>query len=158
MERWQKKRSNLANPQLPFLWDSPSIYFLLKTNDFYTDYISKWLIPDTSGYIKYIIKINLTVSFYFLNEATKMILILTLAYIVFFLMDNTTLDYNQNITIILHCLIKKEKIKLNGWMASPTQWIWVCVNSRSWWRTGRSGVLQSMGSQRVVHDWATELN
>ena len=52
-----------------------------------------------------------------------MILILTLAYIVFFLMDNTTLDYNQNITIILHCLIKKEKIKLNGWMASPTQWI-----------------------------------
>ena len=37
-------------------------------------------------------------------------------------------------------------------------WTWVCVNSRSWWWTGRPGVLQSMGSQRVGHDWATELN
>ena len=45
-----------------------------------------------------------------------------------------------------------------GWMASPTQWIWVWVNSRSWWWTGRPGVLQSMGSQRVRHDWMTELN
>ena len=42
-------------------------------------------------------------------------------------------------------------------MASPTQWTWVWVNSRSWWWTGRPGVLQSMGSQRVGHDWATEL-
>ena len=32
------------------------------------------------------------------------------------------------------------------------------VNSRSWWWTGRSGVLQSVGSQRVGHDWVTELN
>ena len=49
---------------------------------------------------------------------------------------------------------------LNGWMASPTQWTWVWVNSRSWWWTGRPGVLQSMGLQRVRHDWAdwTELN
>ena len=38
------------------------------------------------------------------------------------------------------------------------QWTWVWVNSRSWWWTGRPGVLQSMGSQRVRHDWATELN
>ena len=45
----------------------------------------------------------------------------------------------------------------DGWMASPTQWTWVWVNSRSWYRTGRPGVLQSMGSQRVGHDWATEL-
>ena len=45
----------------------------------------------------------------------------------------------------------------NGWMASPTQWTWVWVNSRSWWWTGRPGVLQSMGSQRVRHDWVTEL-
>ena len=45
----------------------------------------------------------------------------------------------------------------NGWMASPTQWTWVWVNSRSWWWAGRSGVLQSTGSQRVGHDWATEL-
>ena len=46
----------------------------------------------------------------------------------------------------------------DGWMASPTQWTWVWVNSGSWWWTGRPGVLQSMGSQRVGLDWATELN
>ena len=43
-------------------------------------------------------------------------------------------------------------------MASPTQWTWVWVNSGSWWWTGISGVLQSMGSQRVGQDWGTELN
>ena len=46
----------------------------------------------------------------------------------------------------------------DGWMALPTQWTWVWVNSGSWWWTGRPGVLQFMGSQRVGHDWATELN
>ena len=46
----------------------------------------------------------------------------------------------------------------DGWMASLTQWTWVWVNSRSWWWTGRPGMLRSMGSQRVGHDWATELN
>ena len=46
----------------------------------------------------------------------------------------------------------------DGWMASLTQWTWVWVNSGSWWWTGRPGVLQSMVSQRVGHDWATELN
>ena len=48
----------------------------------------------------------------------------------------------------------------DGWMASPTQWTWVQVNSRSWWWTGRPGVLQFMRSQRVGHDWLnwTELN
>ena len=46
----------------------------------------------------------------------------------------------------------------DGWMASPTQWTWVWVNSGSWWWTGRPGVLQSMGLQRVGHDWTTELN
>ena len=46
----------------------------------------------------------------------------------------------------------------DGWMASPTQWAWVWVNSGSWWWTERPGVLQSMGSQRLRHDWATELN
>ena len=45
-----------------------------------------------------------------------------------------------------------------GWMASPTQWTWVWVNPGSWWWTGRPGVLQFMGSQRVRHDWVTELN
>ena len=44
----------------------------------------------------------------------------------------------------------------DGWTASPTQWTWVWVNSGSWWWTGRPGVLQFMGSQRVRHDWATE--
>ena len=46
----------------------------------------------------------------------------------------------------------------DGWMASPTQWTWVWVNSGSWWWTGSPGMLQSMGSQGVGHDWATELN
>ena len=45
----------------------------------------------------------------------------------------------------------------DGWMALPTQWTWVCINSRSWWWTGRPGMLQSMGSQRVGSDWVTEL-
>ena len=46
----------------------------------------------------------------------------------------------------------------DGWMASPTRWTWVWVNSRSWWWTGRPGKLQFMGSQRVGHDWAAGLN
>ena len=46
----------------------------------------------------------------------------------------------------------------DGWMASLTQWTWVCVDSGSWWWTGRLGVLRFMGSQRVGHDWVTELN
>ena len=46
----------------------------------------------------------------------------------------------------------------DSWMASPTRWTWVWVNSRSWGWTGRPGVLQSMGDERVGHDWVTELN
>ena len=46
----------------------------------------------------------------------------------------------------------------DGWMASPTRWAWVWVNSGSLWWTGRPGVLWFMGSQRVRHDWVTELN
>ena len=46
----------------------------------------------------------------------------------------------------------------DSWMASLTQWTWVLVSSGSWWRTGKPGMLQSMGSRRVGHDWATELN
>ena len=47
----------------------------------------------------------------------------------------------------------------DGWMASPTQWMWVWVNSRSWWWTGRPGMLRFMGSQSRtwLSDW-TELN
>ena len=46
----------------------------------------------------------------------------------------------------------------DGWMASVTQWVLVQVDSRSWWWTGRPGVLRFMGLQRVRHDWVTELN
>ena len=46
----------------------------------------------------------------------------------------------------------------DGWMASPTQWTWVWVNSGHWWWTGRSGVLRFLGLQRVRHGCATELN
>ena len=45
-----------------------------------------------------------------------------------------------------------------GWMASPTQWTGVWVNSRSWWWTGKPGVVRFMGLQRVGHNWASELN
>ena len=46
----------------------------------------------------------------------------------------------------------------DSWMASQTQCTWVWVDSRRWWWTGRPGMLWFMGSQRVGHDWATELN
>ena len=46
----------------------------------------------------------------------------------------------------------------DGWMASPTQWTQVWVNSGIWWWTGRPGLLQFMELRRVRHDWATELN
>ena len=55
---------------------------------------------------------------------------------------------------------QEEKIEgrgWDGWMASATQWTRVWVNSGSWWWTGRPGMLQSTWSQRVGHDWATEL-
>ena len=46
----------------------------------------------------------------------------------------------------------------DGWMASPTRLTWVWMNSRSWWWTGRPGMLRFMRLQRVGHDWGTELN
>ena len=46
----------------------------------------------------------------------------------------------------------------NCWMVSLTKWAWVWVNSWSWWGTGRPGLPQSTGLQRVGHDWPTELN
>ena len=46
----------------------------------------------------------------------------------------------------------------DGWLASPTRWTWVWLGSRSWWWTGKPGMLQSVGLQRVGHDWVTELN
>ena len=46
----------------------------------------------------------------------------------------------------------------DGWMASPTQWTWVCVDSGRWWWTEMCGMLQFMRLQRVGHNWVTELN
>ena len=46
----------------------------------------------------------------------------------------------------------------DGWMASPTQWTWVWVDSGSWWWTGRPGMLRFTGLQRVGNEWETELN
>ena len=57
--------------------------------------------------------------------------------------------------------IEEDDRGLDDQMASPTWWTWVWAvwaSSGNWWRTGRPGVLQSMGSQRVRHDWVTELN
>ena len=48
--------------------------------------------------------------------------------------------------------------RLDAWMASPTQWTWVWVGFGSWWWTGKPGMLQSMGSQRIGQDWGTEMN
>ena len=59
--------------------------------------------------------------------------------------------YTRNIHL---CVIIADR-GWDGWMASPRTWVW--VSSGSWWWTGKPGVLQSMGSQRVGHDWATEL-
>ena len=53
---------------------------------------------------------------------------------------------------------ERDNREWDSWMASPTQWTWVWVYSGSWWWTGKPGMLQSMGSQRVGHEWATELN
>ena len=53
---------------------------------------------------------------------------------------------------------ERDESRLDDWMASLTRWTWVWVNSGSWWWTGRHGMLQFMGSQRVGHDWVTELN
>ena len=53
---------------------------------------------------------------------------------------------------------ERDDQRWDGWMASRTRWTWVWVNSGSWWWTGRPGVLQFMRSQRVGHDWVSELS
>ena len=52
---------------------------------------------------------------------------------------------------------RRGRQRWDGWMASLTQWTWVWASSRSCWWTGKPCILQSMGSQRVGHDWAAEL-
>ena len=61
-------------------------------------------------------------------------------------------------TEIILSFLRLHQSQIDGWMASPTQRTWVWVDSTSWWWTGRPGMLWFMGSQRVGHDWATELN
>ena len=51
---------------------------------------------------------------------------------------------------------RRGRQRIDGWMASRTRWMWVSINSGSWWWTGRPGVLQFMGLQRVRHNWVTE--
>ena len=79
----------------------------------------------------------------------------------------TTVDHGWSWLIRFETIQCRERSKAgegganrgwDGWMASPTQWTWVWASSGSWWWTGRPGVLQSMGSQRVRHDWVTGLN
>ena len=53
---------------------------------------------------------------------------------------------------------RRGRQRMRCWMASLTRWMWVWVNSGNWWWTGRPSVLRFMGSRRVGHDWATELN
>ena len=54
---------------------------------------------------------------------------------------------------------RKRGLQKMRWLDGITaQWTWVWVDSGSWWVTGRPGMLQSIGSQRVGHDWATKLN
>ena len=76
-------------------------------------------------------------------------------------------DHLMWITDSLEKSLMLERLKAGGkgddrrwdsWMVSLSQWTWIWVNSGSWWWTGKPGVLQSMGSQRVGHDWMTELH
>ena len=62
-------------------------------------------------------------------------------------------DLNQwyDLVVFLHR-------RWDGWMPAQTQWTWVWASSGRWWRTGKPGMLQSTGSQRVRHDWEIELN
>ena len=68
------------------------------------------------------------------------------------------LQYCKVISLQLIKINGGEKVfkKLDGWMASSTQGAWVWANSRRQWRTGKPGVLQSIGLQRVGHNWVPE--
>ena len=53
---------------------------------------------------------------------------------------------------------RRGRQRWDGWRASSIWWTWVWASSESWWWTGRPGMLQFLGLQRVGHDWATQLN
>ena len=61
-------------------------------------------------------------------------------------------------TLMLWMIEGRRRRGGDGWMASLTRWMWVWASSGSWWWAGKPGLLQSIGSQRVGHVWATELN
>ena len=69
----------------------------------------------------------------------------TKEHLVAFSLQSFSIFYNELLYII-------------HWMVSPSRWTWVWASSRSWWWTEKPGTLQSMGSQRVGPDWATEMN
>ena len=66
--------------------------------------------------------------------------------------------FSKSVGFLLVLFVVVDDRGWDGWMALPTRWTWVCAGFGSWWWTGRPSVLQSMGSQRVGHNWATELN
>ena len=79
--------------------------------------------------------------------------------------SNTVATWCEELTYLKRPMLGKIEVggegddrRWDGWMASATWWTCVWVNSRSWWWTGRPGILQFMGSQRVGHNWETELN
>ena len=89
---------------------------------------------------------------------------LRITYTQYYLQNNPqgpTVGHKEPYSTILNNLLRAggegDDRGWDGWMVSLTQWTWVWTSSRSWWWTGRPGALQSMGSQRVGHDWATEL-
>ena len=59
-------------------------------------------------------------------------------------------------TLMLGKIKGKKRRGWDGWKSSPTQWTWVWASSGRWWRTGKPGILQSMGLHRLGHNWATE--
>ena len=61
-------------------------------------------------------------------------------------------------TIILGKTEGRKKRGWLAWMAWRSWWTWVWISSKSWWRTGKLGMLQSLGLQRVRHNWVTEVN
>ena len=81
-------------------------------------------------------------------------LILKLQYFAYLMQRADSLEK----TLMLGKIEGRRRRGWDGWMASLNLWSWVWVSSGSWWWTGKLGVLQSMGSQTVGQDWATELN
>ena len=73
--------------------------------------------------------------------------------------ENGKQPQDTSLENLMNCIKdwKEEGVRgWDSWTASPMQWTWTWTNFRKWWETGRPGMLQSMGLQRVEHDWATE--